>query len=292
MTLVVGATGMLGSEICRGLAERAIPVSGLVRAGTEPSRLDKLRAQGVTLHQGDLKEHRTLETACAGSTTIISTASSTLSRQPGDSIQSVDEQGQLNLLAAAKASGVKHIVFISFPPMPEDFPLQRAKRRMESSLIASGLTYTILQPTFFMEVWLGPALGFDIAKGSVRIYGSGNNGISWISFIDVAKFAVAAIDNGAANDTVMELGGPQTLSPLEVVRLCEERAGHPFVVERVPEEALRAQKAAATDPVQESFAGLMLACAAGQSIDMRKVLEIFPVSLIGVEDYIKAVMSA
>jgi NADH dehydrogenase len=202
----------------------------------------------------------------------------------------VDELGQLNLLEAARASGVRHFIFVSFPPMPEDCPLQQAKRKVEQRLIGSGLTYTILQPTFFMEVWLSPALGFDIAGAKARIYGAGRNKISWISFLDVAEFALASVGNVAARDAVIKLGGPEALSPLQVVKICEELVGRPFAVEHVSEEALRVQKAAATDPFQESFAALMLSYAAGQPIEMRATLKTFPVRLMSVKDYAKAAL--
>ena len=288
MNLVVGATGMLGSELCHRLTARGKPVRALVRPSADPAKLEKLRQAGITFSQGDLKTPSTLEVACRGVTTVISTASSTFSRQAGDSIQTVDERGHLNLLQAAKAAGVRHFIFISFPPMSEDCPLQQAKRKVEQGLIGSGLTYTVLQPTFFMEVWLSPALGFDIANRKARIYGAGRNKISWISFLDVAEFSAASVDNATARNAVVKLGGPEALSPLEVVKICEKLAGHQFTLEYVPEEVLGAQKAAAKDPFQESFAALMLSYAAGQPIEMRGTLEAFPVKLRSVRDYAKA----
>jgi NADH dehydrogenase len=281
---------MLGGELCRRLTAKGKPVRALVRPSADPAKLEKLRQAGVTFSPGDLKTPSTLEAACRDVTTVFSTASSTFSRQAGDSIQSVDELGQLNILEAAWASGVRHFIFISFPPMAEDCPLQQAKRKVEQHLIGSGLTYTVLQPTFFMEVWLSPALGFDIAGAKARIYGAGRNRISWISFLDVAEFAVASVENAAARNAVIKLGGPEALSPLEVVKICEELAGRPFAVERVPEEALRAQKAAAKDPFEESFAALMLSYAAGQAIEMRETLETFPVKLRSVRDYAQAAL--
>ena len=55
MTLVVGATGLLGTEICRQLREAAIPVKGLVRRGADPAKIDNLKKLGVELVEGDLK---------------------------------------------------------------------------------------------------------------------------------------------------------------------------------------------------------------------------------------------
>ena len=68
------------------------------------------------------------------------------------------------------------------------------------------MTYTILQPSFFMEVWLSPALGFDAANATAQIYGSGQNKISWISYQDVARFAVASLDNPTARNAEIEVG--------------------------------------------------------------------------------------
>jgi uncharacterized protein YbjT (DUF2867 family) len=289
MNLVAGATGMLGSEICRQLAEAGEPVRGLVRVSSDPAKAEKLRKLGVILVVGDLKNRSSLDHACQGVTTVISTVSSTYSRRSGDSIATVDLQGQFNLEDAAKAASVWHFIFISFPAVPEDFPLQRAKRAAERHLIESGLTYTILQPTFFTEVWLGPAGGFDPANATARIYGSGQNKISWISCRDVAAFAVDCIDHPAARNAVIRLGGPDALSPTEVVKIFEQAAGRKFTVEYVSEEKLRQQKAAARDPVQQSIAGFALYYAQGDVIDMRRTLKTFGVRLSKVEDYARRV---
>ncbi|MFN2500010.1 MAG: NmrA family NAD(P)-binding protein, partial [Pyrinomonadaceae bacterium] len=152
----------------------------------------------------------------------------------------------------------------------------------------SGLVYTILQPTFFMEVWLSPALGFDPDNAQAQIYGSGEKRISWISFKDVAKFTVASLDSPEAHNAVIELGGPEALSPLEVVRIFEESKGRKFSVQHVSEEALIQQKEAATDPLQQTFAGLMLYYSRGNAIDMQDALRKFPLQLTSVRDFAKA----
>jgi len=285
MNLVVGATGLLGGEICRLLAAEGKPVRGLVRSTSDRAKFERLQGLGVEIVEGDLKDRPSLTAACRGASAVISTASSTLSRQEGDSIQSVDREGQLSLIEAAKAAGIERFVLISFPNMNVEFPLQSAKREVEQHLKESGMTYTILQPSFFMEVWLSPGLGFDAANATAQIYGTGQNKISWISYQDVAKFAVASLDNPAAENAVIELGGPEALGPLEVVKIFEELRGEAFKIQHVSEEQLRAQKEEATDSLQESFAGLMLGCAQGSVVDMRGVLEKFPLQLRSVSEY-------
>ena len=285
MNLVVGATGSLGSEIVKLLVDAGKPARALVRPTSDQKKVDQLQTLGAEIVSGDLKDRPSLDAACRGVSAIISTASSTLSRLEGDTIRTVDHEGQLSLVDAARAAGVAHFVLISFSGMNVEFPLQTAKREVERHLKESGMTYTILQPTFFMEVWLSPALGFDAAQGTAQVYGSGQHKISWISFQDVAEFAIASLDNPAARNAVIKLGGPEALSPLEVVKVFEKQSGRPFTVQHVPEEQLRAQKEEATDSLPESFAGLMLAYAQGNVVDMRATLQKFPVRLRSVGKY-------
>src|SRR5688572_27876937 len=98
MHLIVGATGLLGGEICRLLAEQGRPVRALVRNTSDPEKAGRLKASGADVVRGDLKDRASLDAACRGARVVCSTASSTLSRQAGDSIDSVDRQGQLNLI--------------------------------------------------------------------------------------------------------------------------------------------------------------------------------------------------
>ena len=292
MNLVVGATGLLGHEICRQLAATGKPMKALVRPTSDPDKREALERMGATLVEGDLKDLASLKAACQGVTAVLSTASATFSRQAGDSIRTVDRDGQLSLVEAAQAAGVEQFVYISFPKKPDlQYPLDDAKRAVEERLKASGMTYTILQAGYFMEVWLSPAVGFDYPNAQARIYGEGRQGLSWVSFKDVAQFAVASLDNPAARNTVLKVGGPEVLSPLEVVRIFEEAGGQPFAVEHVPVEALRAQQASAPDPLQATFAALMLTYAKGDPIEMEQTLQDFPLQLATVQDYAEGVMA-
>jgi len=286
MILVVGATGALGSEICRLLTRRNRSVRALVRPTADRSRVEQLRTLGATLVPGDLKDRSSLDEACRGVDAVISTATTTMSRQPDDSIPSVDQDGQLRLVDAARAAGVPRFVYVSYSRhLDIDCPLTTAKRSVEERLTRSGMTYTILRPSFFMEVWLSPALGFDPQNARAQLYGSGEAKISFVSAKDVARFAVDCLDNSAASNATIELGGPEALSPLEVVRRFEKAGGRPFTVETVPEAALEAQLAGATDPLQKSFAALMVGYARGDAIDMTETLTTFREQLTSVDEF-------
>lgn len=291
MILVVGATGDLGTAICRRLRDKGLHVRGLVRPTSDPAKVDYLHELGVETITGNLQDRASLDPACRNVEKVISTATITLSRQPGDTIQNVDQNGQLNLVDAAKAAGVKHFVYISYSKnLNTPCPLSTAKRTVEQALIDSGMTYTILRPGCFMEVWLSPVVGFDYPNAKVTIYGDGNQKLSWISRGDVAAFAVLSLDHPAAHNAALELGGPEALSPHEAIRIFESACGKTFEKQYVPEEALHAQREQATDSVAQSFAALMVDTARGDIIDMHDMTERFPIRLLSVEEYARRVV--
>ena len=283
--LVVGATGLLGYETCRRLTATHA-VRALVRETSDPTRRAELEELGAELVEGDLKDPSSLTAACSGVQAVVATASSTLSRQDGDTIETVDRRGQLALVRAAGDAEVAHFVFVSFRRQEGvTHPLAEAKRAVEGELRSSRLTWTILQASYFMEVWLSPALGFEPANGTARIYGDGRNRISWISFRDVARVAAATLDRPEARNRILHVGGPEAVSPLDVVRTFEAVAATDIAVEHVPEGDLEAQLATATDPLQKSFAGLMLQYARGDAMDTSPVEELFPFQRTTIRDY-------
>jgi uncharacterized protein YbjT (DUF2867 family) len=116
-------------------------------------------------------------------TTIYSTATAIQSREEGNTLERVDREGQANLVEAARKARVGRFVFISFRGRPDiDYPLQAAKRATAERLKESGIPWTIIEASMFMEVWLGPHLGFDAKNARARIFGAGEKKISWVSY--------------------------------------------------------------------------------------------------------------
>jgi len=291
MILVVGATGMVGREICRRLAERGEPARALVRTSSDPDRVAALRDAGVEIVVGDLRDRASLEAACSGASTVIETAAAMpFAFTTGvNDIRTTDIAGVESLLGAASAAGVGSFIYMSFSGhLDLDFPLANAKRHVEAKVRESGMVPTILRPSFFSEVWLGPAVGFDAAGASATIFGAGTAPISWISIADVAEFAVRSVHAPAARGATIEMGGPQALSPLEVVRVFEEVGGRPFAVTHVPDDVLRAQQEAATDDMGRSFAGLMRCYAKGDAIPMDGTARTFGIELATVRSFAEA----
>src|SRR5262249_27008010 len=137
---------------------------------------------------------------------------------------------------------------------------------------------------------LSPNVGFDYPKRQATIYGDRECKISFISLRDVAEFvAQSAVATGASEE--IELGGPEAVSPLHVVRIFEEIGAAPFAVQQVPEDALQAQFTAATDSLQKSFAGLMLGYARGDEIPMDDTSQRFALTLTSVRQYAQSVLT-
>lgn len=257
--LVVGATGFLGTEICRRLADKGTPPRVLVRETSDPARVEALRELRAEIVLGDLRERESLDRACAGVDVVFSTATSII--REGE-ISAVDGKGQLNLADAARDAGVRRFIYVSFEELGTGAPLEQAKRAVEERLRASGIRYTILRAGLFHETWLSPATGFDAANGTVNVYGSGEAELSWIALSDVATAAVNSLEEPETERAVVPIAG-ERLSYRDVVAVFEEVTGRAIAVQQVPAEALAAQRDASLDEREQSFAGLMLGVAAG-----------------------------
>lgn len=304
--LVVGNTGPvgLGRAICERLVKQnnQTKVFALYResARNNPEKaeyfqlLDKL---GVTYIEGDLKDADSMLAACENMDVVITTATITSSRLESDTVQTVDVEGQTNLLNAAKQHGVKHYIYTSYSQNTQEFspcPLTSAKLLMEKQVINSGLRYTILRPSYFTECWLSPRFGFDIQQRTARFFGDGTQPVSYITTGNVADFAVASIANSNGHNQVLELGGPDAIAPLDMVQLCQKHGSGEFTIDFVPMAALEAQKSEAAeqgDSLTESLTSLAIALAKGDPIPMQATQERFPeITLESVENHIKTLL--
>jgi NADH dehydrogenase len=179
---------------------------------------------GAELALGDLKDKESLYPACKGVGTVITTANS-MQRGGADNPQTVDLEGNLNLVDAARAAGVKHFVFVSMniadPKSP--VPFAQAKGRAEEYLRSSNIPYTIVAPNAFMEVWFGLAVCKPAMEGlPVTLVGSGKRKHSFISAVDVAEFVIGSVDNPRAINRRLLLGGPEPVSFSDAVEKCEK----------------------------------------------------------------------
>jgi uncharacterized protein YbjT (DUF2867 family) len=267
MILVVGATGNVGGGVCEALCAQGKSVRAMVRESSDPDRVRWLEGLATEVVRGELRDPESLARACDSVETVVSGAT-TITSLGTDSIRAVDRDGELSLVEAAQGAKAGHFIYVSYTcHVDTDDPLTQAKRAVEQRLRESEMGFTILRPSYFMEMWLGPALGWELPERRARVLGSGEQRVNWISARDVVRAIVACVDNPQALGQTIELGGPEALSPNDVVRLAESFLDQPISVEWVPVEVLeqQANEAAGTDA--SIFPSLMLCQTRGDEIE-------------------------
>jgi NADH dehydrogenase len=285
-TLVVGATGLLGREICSRLRDQGLLSRAMVR---ERSRLEPwLAERGVECVPGDLKAPASLRDACQGASTVITTANSMMSRRRGDNLKTVDRDGNLALLDAACESGAQRFVYVSVSPNgPPTCAFIRYKRQVEEAVRRSGLKWTILQPSAFMETSFTMRPFFDTRKGIVMTFGSGEAPSSYVSLEDVAQFAIASLQQRKMENRDLPLGGPEALSPRVVATIFSEAFGREFRVRRIPvwiPKLVRMLAAPFSDRVA-SIGTMCVLSGMGDVIDMSDLVAETGITLTSVADF-------
>jgi NADH dehydrogenase len=214
---------MLGGRISKRLLADGRPVRVLVRHNS-PSEVLAQQGMATTAQSlidagaqpvyADLKDPFSLVATLEGVDTVITTANSAM-RSGEDNVENVDMKGNRSLIDAAKTAGVKHFIFTSAHIADADSPVPfvAAKGQTEQYLQASGLPYTITASNAFMEIWVAVIVAGPAMSGQpVTVVGSGERIHSFACIDDVASFTVAAVDNPAAQNARLVLGGPKALS--------------------------------------------------------------------------------
>ena len=237
MILIAGGTGTLGTEVVRLLTARRLEVRILTR---DPARAEHERGGLVEIVSGDVQDARAVERATAGARTIISAIQGFGGAAPAGP-QAVDRRGNTNLIRAAKEGETDHFILVSIQGAAPDHPMElfRMKYLAEQELKASGLAWTIIRPTAYMETW-GTLVGEPLLKtGRTRIFGRGNNPINFVSAHDVARFVELAVVDPAMQDEVIEVGGPENLSLERVAQTFEAVTGKEGKASHVPLPMMR-----------------------------------------------------
>jgi len=240
---------------------------------------------------GDLRDPASLAWACEGAEQVVAAAHSLLGRGK-DASKFVDLQGHKDLIDAAKAAGVEHFVYTSIYPCDgfDCVPFVRMKQKVERYLEASGLSHTIIRPTAFMEAHAEAFIGKPILEtGKVSLFGRGDNPRNFVAAEDVAQVVVMVLTDPALRGGVVDVGGPENLSNMDVVRLYEEQAGRPAKVSHVPVPALQVLYRLVR-PFHPGLSGVMqisiLADRTDQTFDPSATLARFPIELTRLEEFI------
>ncbi len=253
-------------------------------------RASKLKALGAELVAADLRHPGSLRGACEGVTHVITTANA-FAGQADETVAAVDVQGTRNLIDVAREVGVRRFTFTSalLPRAYRSIDYFAAKLDNEEYLQRSGLTWTILRPTAFMETWAGMIVGDAVVKGErVRIFGPGKNPINLVAVEDVAAVAALTVDRTDALNASVEIGGPENLTLLQVVHTIECVTGKNARLTRMPVTVMRVM-APLVRPFNPIFARMIeagaLTATIPQPFDPAPMLRQYPIALTRLEDW-------
>lgn len=251
MILVTGATGTIGRHAVRQLAASGAELTAFARDRA------KAAALGVPIAIGDFDAPATLGPALAGVTRVLlngAVAPNMVAQQTA-------------MIDAAKAAGVRHIVRVSGAgaSSTSDRAIARWHAEIDAHLQASGIAWSILQPTFFMQ---NVAQWADGARSGALYGGFGAGKLAMIDCEDIAACAVALL---AAPPPVpgtgraYELTGREALSFSDVAAKLSARLGRPVAyVDRPPRELVAGMMSRGVpEPIAASFGAMMDAFAHG-----------------------------
>ena len=233
MILVVGATGTLGRKVVRTLLASGEHVRAMTRI---LAKVDELKALGARPVRGNLSDPESLEFAVRGVRAVVAAAHSILGRRH-ESSEAVDDEGHRSLIDAAKAAGVEHFIYTSVFQASPDHPIDfwRTKARIERHLEDSGMTYTILRPTSFMDMHAYQLIGKSVVEGKrVMLTGRGTNPRNFVASEDVAKVVVGSLKIPSLRGQTIDVGGPENLTAHDVVKIFERVSGQKAKIRHLP----------------------------------------------------------
>ena len=226
MILVTGAAGKTGAAVIRSLAQRAEPVRALVRSEAQATHVMTLGATQAAV--GDLADAERVAQAARGVRAIYHIC-------PNMHPDEVAVGG--NVIAAGRAGSVARLVYHSvLHPQTREMPHHWNKLAVEEMVLASGLSFTILQPTAYMQNILASWRALT-DEGVYRVPYPPDTRLSLVDVEDVAEVAAKALVEDGHAGASYELVGSPALSQLDVAAALGERLGRAVCVEEIPLDA-------------------------------------------------------
>jgi len=220
-TAITGASGQLGRLVVQRLKAK-ISAADIVALVRTPSKAADL---GVAVRQADYAKPETLAHALRGIDTLLLISSSEIGQRAAQ---------HRNVIAAAKAAGVKRIVYTSLLHADRS-PLGLAPehRETEQALKASGLTWTILRNGWYTENYAGSITG--ALAGGAFIGSAGDGRISSAARLDFADAAVAVLTSAGHDGKTYELAGDTAYTLSALAAEISRQAGRTIPYRNLPE---------------------------------------------------------
>lgn len=203
---VIGASGNTGSTVAKLVLESGHDLRAIVR---NPDSCENLATSGAEIVTADLDDYEGVSSALVDVAAVYYCSPLPIGYEKPFT---VERSRARNLINAAKSAGAKHFVLLSAmgPETAPGVTLIETKRAIEGDLVASGLAYTILRPSMFMdnvamagpEALLGTGLTWPFSDSA---------SIQPIAAADIAQIAFRAMTSGPRNQS-FDLVGPEALT--------------------------------------------------------------------------------
>ncbi|MBK7585267.1 MAG: NAD(P)H-binding protein [Myxococcales bacterium] len=235
--LVAGATGYLGRHVVRALHGAGHVVRALAR---DPERLGDVRSLVSEVAVAEATKPETVTDVVGDATVLVSSLGKhDFKRKP--SAWEVDFAANRNLLERAQAGGVRRVVFVSVFRGPElrkaGISSAEARESVVDLIRDSGLEYVIVRPNGFfndMEDF------FKMAKsGTSWVIGDGTKRMNPIHGADLADVVARSVVEPAGGGVELDVGGPDSLTQLEIATLAFAALGTKPKIRRLPAWVLR-----------------------------------------------------
>jgi uncharacterized protein YbjT (DUF2867 family) len=234
--LVAGGTGTLGRQVVERLEARGLPVRVLTR---DAARAAPPAAAHREVVQGDVRDPASLVAAMRGVDLVISAVQGFVGTG-GITPASVDRDGNAHLIDAARVAGARFIL-MSVVGAGADSPMElgRMKYAAEEHLRSSGVAWTIIRATAFLDTWTALLEHMAQRSGRPVVFGRGNNPINFVSVADVATLVERAVVEPELRGRTLEIGGPENLTLNELAARVQRAAGRVGTPRHVPPIVLR-----------------------------------------------------
>jgi NADH dehydrogenase len=228
---VAGGTGFVGGGIALELHRRGHHVVVLSRDEAPPT---SPLPEAIEVRQADVTTGAGLEAALRGVDAVaIALAfenSPIEAPRRHQTFMEVDAAGTERVIAAAAAAGVRRVAYVSGAGAAPDAARHwfRSKWRAEEVVRGSGMTWTIVRPTWIYgprDVALNRVLGFARQLLMVPLTNLGRQRLAPVFVDDVGRLVADALVGDAAADQVFELGGPEALSMRAIIATALRAAG-------------------------------------------------------------------
>lgn len=261
--LVVGATGFLGGKVVDVLLARGKQVSALVRPGSDASRLE---AKGVSIVRGDMLDSTSLPRALDGIDALVTTAIGYSRRRRGDSART-DDEGNRNLIDAAKRAGLGRFVFTSVLNAHKAQGVSHflQKTVIEDALEVSGVPFISIRPPGFIDQVLTREV---IEKGRLTSPFDPNAKASVILADDVARYLAMAVDTPEAVGQRIAVAAETPISFNEMAALLSRLTGRSIRITQPPRAimSLMMPVMGLVNPMMREMPALMAFIASGDYI--------------------------